>query len=246
MDSLRLALLVIGAVIVAAVYWNARRKHAADVRNSPLESRIEPRMDDLAPGAPDDERAPQERSQRAAPTQVDIDLPDAGAEAAYEDEPTADAADADQDEESEYQSDVPEKVISLRIVKKDGGEFPAEEVILNLRGVGLQHGMFGIFHRLFDDNSDAAVFSVASLTEPGSFDLQNLKDQSLAGLSFFMLRPGPGRGVDAFDKMIETARAVAISLQGELLDGDGSTMSIQRERFMREELIQYELKHLKL
>lgn len=252
MDSLRFALLIVGVVIVALVYWQARRKPSADIKNTSASSRIEPGFDDddtaysddLEPQADlpliggydddddDDERSAAERM--TATRGVDADT------AASESHASGEAKDEAQKPE------VPEKVISLRIVKKDGSDFATEEVILNLRGVGLVHGRFGIFHRQFDETNDDAIFSVASLTEPGNFDLQNIRDKRLAGLSFFMLRPGPGRGVEAFDKMVETARAVATSLQGELLDGDGSTMSIQRERFMREELIQYELKHLKL
>ena len=40
--------------------------------------------------------------------------------------------------------------------------------------------------------------------------------------------------------MMAAARALAQSLDGELLDESGSTLSIQRERYMREEIIQYQ------
>ena len=237
MDGLRIALLVIGAVIVAGVYWNARRKHAADIHNTDVADRIEPAFDDAA------ERIEPAVDEPELP--LGIPTPDVG-QADPLDEPVTPRAEASPDrDEKPDQADVPQKVISLRIIGKGSADFAAEEVVLTLRGVGLQHGKFGIFHRMSDDE-DEALFSVANLTEPGTFDLADLKERRFAGLSFFMLRPGPGRGVDAFDKMVEMARAVAITLQGELLDGDGSTLSIQRERFMREDLIQYELKHLKL
>lgn len=238
MDGLRLALLIIGIVIVAAVYWNARRRNAAEIRNSDLSERIEPGFESPEP--------------TPAPEPLPLDLPgdppmasDDVADDAAPEAPRAEAG-GENGEAEESRDEVPQKVISMRIVGKNGKDFSAEDVALTLRGVGLQHGRFGIFHRMPDDDSEDAVFSVANLTEPGNFDLSDLKDKRFAGLSFFMLRPGPGRGVDAFDKMVEAARAVAITLQGELLDGDGSTLSIQRERFMREDLIQYELKHLKL
>ncbi len=40
--------------------------------------------------------------------------------------------------------------------------------------------------------------------------------------------------------MMSAARAVAQALDGELLDESGSTLSIQRERYLREEIIQFE------
>ena len=237
MDGLRIALLVIGAVIVAGIYWNARRKHAADIHNTDVADRIEPAFDDTAD--------PVEPVVDAQELPLGITTPAVGHDdPADTPAPPPPEAAPDQDEQA-ARADTPQKVISLRIVGKGGADFAAEEVVLTLRGVGLLHGKFGIFHRMSDDE-DEALFSVANLTEPGTFDLADLKERRFAGLSFFMLRPGPGRGVDAFDKMVEMARAVAITLQGELLDGDGSTLSIQRERFMREDLIQYELKHLKL
>ena len=43
--------------------------------------------------------------------------------------------------------------------------------------------------------------------------------------------------------MMAAARALAPALNGELLDESGSTLSIQRERYMREEIVQYEHRH---
>ena len=44
--------------------------------------------------------------------------------------------------------------------------------------------------------------------------------------------------------MIAAARALSQSLDAELLDESGSTLSIQRERYMREEIIQFEHSNL--
>ncbi len=65
----------------------------------------------------------------------------------------------------------------------------------------------------------------------------------MPGISLFMVLPGPIEGVEAFDQMIAAARTLAQSLNGELLDESGSTLSIQRERYMREEIVQFELSH---
>ncbi|MEL7024691.1 MAG: cell division protein ZipA C-terminal FtsZ-binding domain-containing protein [Pseudomonadota bacterium] len=234
MDSLRVALLIIGVLVVGAVYLTTRKRDAAVVKNSSPETRVEPRLED----------APESRSQPS----LDLnDLPSVSI-----DDPIPDDVDVPSQEEPAVEApesgpEVPQKVITLRIVAKKGDDFSAERMILALRDSGLVHGKFGIFHKLFGDDPDAeTVFAAANLVEPGSFDLKNLKDQRLPGLSFFLVRPGPGRGVDGYDKMVETARSIAITLGGDLVDRDGSTFSIQRERFMREELIQYELDHLNL
>ncbi|MDH5240602.1 MAG: cell division protein ZipA C-terminal FtsZ-binding domain-containing protein, partial [Gammaproteobacteria bacterium] len=118
--------------------------------------------------------------------------------------------------------------------------FAGDELVLNLRGIGLRHGKFGIFHRYDGSDESNAVFSAASLVEPGSFDLQNIQAQQIPGISLFLVLPGPIDSVKAFDLMMAAARTLTQSLQGELLDESGSTLSIQRERYLREEVIQFQ------
>jgi cell division protein ZipA len=133
-----------------------------------------------------------------------------------------------------------QKIVTLRLVAKDGGSFAGDELILSMRGIGLRHGKFGIFHRFEGSDEDNTIFSAASLVEPGSFDLSNIKEQQLPGISLFLILPGPMEGAEAFDLMMSAARALAQTLDGELLDESGSTLSIQRERYLREEIIQFE------
>lgn len=132
----------------------------------------------------------------------------------------------------------PEKVVALRLIPRE--ESPTgERTVLALRKVGLEHGRFGIFHRIADHNAANPMFSVASLTSPGSFDLSDLANTQIPGLSMFMVLPGSGDPVERFDAMLETARSLAHELGVDLFDEKGSSWSVQRERFLREEMIQY-------
>lgn len=134
----------------------------------------------------------------------------------------------------------PEKVVTLRVVARSEEEMSAEAAVLALKRCGFVHGRYGIFHLLPDDGTDEPLFSVASLTEPGSFDLAGLRESKIAGLSLFLVLPGVGDPVARFDSMIEFARDLAEELDGVLLDERGSSWSIQRERYIREEIIQYQ------
>ena len=134
----------------------------------------------------------------------------------------------------------PQKIVTVRIVAHDKKSFAGDELILSMRGIGLRHGKFGIFHRYDGNDETRTIFSAASLVEPGSFDLQNIKGQEIPGISLFLVLPGPVDSVEAFDMMLAAARAITQSLDGELLDESGSTLSIQRERYLREEIIQYQ------
>jgi cell division protein ZipA len=214
MDGLRWLLLLFGLLVIAGVYFYSRREKSTPEAEPSPSDRVEPTL-----GANEVD---------AAPNETGVPAVDATAEAGN---------DAGQAETTDT---VPQKIVTLRIVARDGGSFRGDELVLSLRGIGMRHGKFGIFHRYDGKNEDETIFSAASLVEPGSFDLTNIKEQELPGISLFLILPGPLEGAEAFDMMMAAARAVAQALNGELLDESGSTLSIQRERYMREEVIQFE------
>ena len=133
-----------------------------------------------------------------------------------------------------------QKIVTLRVIARNSGAFAGDELMLCLRGIGMRRGKFGIFHRFEGSDEEKIIFSAASLVEPGSFDMANIKEQKIPGISLFMVLPGPIDGAQAFDFMITASRELAQSLDAELFDESGSTLSIQRERYLREEIIQYQ------
>ena len=155
-------------------------------------------------------------------------------------EPVDDDGEFDAEDDTIDLADVPQKIVTLRLIGHGKKSFKGDELVLSLRGIGLRHGKFGIFHRYDGNDEKKTIFSAASLVEPGSFDLANIAEQEIPGISLFMVLPGPVDCVESFDLMIAAARALSQSLDGELLDESGSTLSIQRERYLREEVIQFQ------
>lgn len=150
---------------------------------------------------------------------------------------------ADDQESAATPTDAPaaaQKIVTLRVVARNSGALAGDELLLSLRGIGMRHGRFGIFHRFEGTDEDSVIFSAASLVEPGSFDIANIKDQEIPGISLFMVLPGPVDGAQGFDLMVAAARALSQSLNAELFDESGSSLSIQRERYLREEIIQFQ------
>lgn len=216
MDGLRWLLLFFGLLVIAGVYLYSRRDNSTAGNQEPVSPRVEPLLEGSeSPGTLDTEVA--------------------------EDEPFAVDEESGADSEK---ADVPQKIVTLRIVAHKKKSFAGDDLILILRGIGLRHGKFGIFHRYDGNDESRTVFSAASLVEPGSFDLDNIKDQEIPGISLFLVLPGPIDAIEGFDQMITAARTLAQSLSGELLDESGSTLSIQRERYMREEIIQFQHRNL--
>jgi len=212
MDGLRWLLLLFGLVVVTGVYFYTRyQRRKAD--DSPQQDLFGERVE------------PSLAKTRAEPV--------ISGESTDESEPP----EADEDEPAPPPK---QKIVTLRIIARNSGAFAGDELVLGLRGIGLRHGKFGIFHRHEGNDEELVIFSAASLVEPGSFDIANIKDQEIPGISLFMVLPGPVEGSQGFDLMMAAARALAQSLNAELLDESGSTLSIQRERYMREEIIQFE------
>jgi len=183
------------------------------------------------------------RREKAEPEEVSEALP-GRVEPTLDDDDVEDAAESSgrgDESAAPLGPDTPQKIITLRLIGHNKKPFQGDELILSMRGIGLRHGKFGIFHRYDGNDESRTIFSAASLVEPGSFDLANIKDQQIPGISLFLVLPGPVESVEAFDLMMATARALSQSLDGELLDESGSTLSIQRERYLREEIIQFQL-----
>ena len=232
MAELRWVLLALGVMLVAGIYlWGRGLFQGSEKIRSSKRRRSEPRIagdeepisDDVlfyAPGTAPDGRSSAARS-------VD----------------DADEDDFPPDEVPVEEAEEPppppvEKVIALRFVPRTL-EIDAVEAVDALMEAGLEHGRYGIFHYPNPSFPREPQFSVASLTEPGSFDLERLAEEPLAGMSFFMILPGAGDPVERFDAMLEAARSLAHRLDAELLDDRGNSWSIQRERYIREELISY-------
>lgn len=212
MDGLRWLLLVFGLLAVAGVYWYSRREASR-------------------PAAPEPGRR-REPSLQGPAGDKSVDAGENAAAAHVEDGTTG--------EDVGEQEQPPEKIVTLRLVAAQQAAFSGDKLALGLRRVGMRHGKFGIFHCYEGDDEEQIVFSAASLVEPGSFDLANIREQNFPGISLFMVLPGPREGVQAFDLMMAAARELAKALNGELLDESGSTLSIQRERYLREEIIRYQ------
>lgn len=213
MDGLRWLLLFFGILVIAGVYLYSRRSKTKTDDDAKTSGRVEPTLQQ--DGAP-----PDSGSEHPPPLSPEI-------------------SDGEQAPENPTEG-VAQKIVTLRLVAREKKAFKGDDLVLSMRGIGLRHGKFGIFHRYDGNDETRTIFSAASLVEPGSFDLANIKDQQIPGISLFLVLPGPIDGVESFDLMMTAARALAQSLDGELLDESGSTLSIQRERYLREEIIQYQ------
>jgi len=86
------------------------------------------------------------------------------------------------------------------------------------------------------DEEQRAVLSAASLTRPGTFDVETMDSQHYGGLSLFAVLPGPKPPPQAFDELVITARNLNERLCGILQDEQGSPLTAARIALLRERL----------
>jgi cell division protein ZipA len=102
----------------------------------------------------------------------------------------------------------------------------------------MQHGKYDIFHRVHTDGS--IVFSVASMVEPGTFDLEKMSETLYPGITMFTQLPGPVPGMHALNELIACARRLQSNLGGTLQDERGVPLTVHRIERMRQEVREFE------
>jgi cell division protein ZipA len=136
-----------------------------------------------------------------------------------------------------------QRIVALRLVANDehwDGGLLREAI----QAEGLSYGKYSIFHREREDGK--TLFYVASMMEPGSFDLAKMDSQVFPGISLFGIVPGPLEAPAAFDLLLATARHLGDRLKGQLQDEQGSTLTAQRILNLREELVHFEHRNRRL
>jgi cell division protein ZipA len=115
------------------------------------------------------------------------------------------------------------------------------KLLESLQAESLEHGKYNVFHRRHDDG--AHVFSVASMVEPGTFDLDTMSETQYPGITLFAQLPGPVPGMHALNELIACARRLQQGLGGTLQDERGVPLTVHRIERMRQEVREFERPH---
>ena len=259
MSELRLILLAVGVVVIAAIYWFTRReKRASGPRGERREPSFETFVSD-SDAVPATRAADYSDAEPAGETADVAGLAEAPVSAAQAS--SAPATPETTTTEPFQQADLPlpeelrpepagqgddataassaeqkEMVIVINVSAKGGKRFGGPEIVDALRAEQLELGELDIFHRRSGGRS---MFSAASMVEPGTFDLSTIDRFSTPGISLFLVLPGPDSPVAAFTEMLSVARRLATTLGGEVLDESGSTLSRQAASHLREQIINF-------
>lgn len=206
-------------------------------------------------GNPDRKRKPRAGRKRASAARMRRE-PDAGAqdgeqaELAIGDrddsegrvEPRFDSAndgEAQEDKPPAPEVPPPDKIVTLFLLARDNHVITGVDLLDASLKSGLVFGERDIFHRINEEDLQP-VFSMASLTNPGTFDKTAWNTIEIMGVTMFMTLPGPVNALDAWDSMLATSRRLAELLHADLLDDARSVFTRQRALQIKDELRAYE------
>jgi len=153
-------------------------------------------------------------------------------------------ADIEPDEEPEWSAIPPgiePLVLSVSVFADEEESFGGTEIKEAMEAEGLKYGTMRIFHFHDPDKKDIsenddAVFSVASVLEPGFFDLEKLDVLQTPGLMLFCQLPGPVSGEDALEMMLDKGRGLAVRLQGHMCDDKRNRFTAQAKNHYQDRI----------
>lgn len=131
-----------------------------------------------------------------------------------------------------------QKIITVRVCAVGEARWSGADLMSVLEGHGLAFGRYQVYHRKHSDGS--SVFFVASLIEPGTFDIALMPDEEFRGVSIFAVLPGPLDALQTIDVLLATARDLARELSGTLQDAKGMPLSPQRVAALREDVARFQ------
>lgn len=214
-DTVRLILIVVGAAVILGLYLWERRRDADDEREDEA-GRVG------SEGAQSRGRAKQE--------------PHLGG---LTDPNGQGGGDLGPNGEGQGDDEAP-LLIQLSVAKRTG-EFKGPDILEVASSCGLRPGDMDIFHCLdeFDDGT-RIYFSMANMVKPGTFPFDAMEDFSTPGMMLFAQLEGHPEDLTILEEMIATARKLANSLGGDVLDDTRRPLTVRKEEEMRTAVLAHE------
>ncbi len=227
MDELRWILLIVGGVVIAAIYLWGVRGEIADRFRKPVRL---PEHHDPDLFSDSDLERPDTRCEPG------LGLgPESGYHTSVPGGKDPELTSASGEDDSERMN------LVVTILARDNVMLGGEEIERAAAQVGLHKGKRGTLECYPDDSARGTpVFSLATVLEPGVFDWSNMAELNTPGLVCFMPLPGPVEGRSAFELLLSVTQRLAESLDAVLCDDRRLRLSQQSIEHLRTEVSDFE------
>jgi cell division protein ZipA len=131
-----------------------------------------------------------------------------------------------------------QKIVTLRVCAPGETRWSGATLLSALELNGLAYGRHQVFHRRHVDGR--SLFCVASLIEPGSFDVARMSTEEFRGITLFAVLPGPVEPLLTVDELLDAARGLAQELSGMVQDNKGMPLSPQRAAALRDDVARFQ------
>jgi cell division protein ZipA len=131
-----------------------------------------------------------------------------------------------------------QKIVTVRVCAVGETRWAGADLMSALEALGLAFGRYQVYHRKHNDGR--SIFCVASLVEPGTFDLATMPDEQFRGVSLFAVLPGPLEPVQTAEALVATARELARALSGTMQDAKGIPFSPQRTEALLQDVARFQ------
>jgi cell division protein ZipA len=131
-----------------------------------------------------------------------------------------------------------QKIVTLRVCAPGEARWSGATLLSALELHGLAYGRYQVFHRRHVDGR--SLFCVASLIEPGTFDVARMSAEEFRGITLFAVLPGPVEPLLTVDELLGAARGLAQELSGMVQDNKGMPLSPQRAAALRDDVARFQ------
>jgi cell division protein ZipA len=131
-----------------------------------------------------------------------------------------------------------QKIVTVRVCAAGEARWSGASLLAAFELHGLAYGRYQVFHRRHVDGR--SLFCVASLIEPGTFDVARMSAEEFRGITLFAVLPGPVEPLLTVDELLGAARGLAQELSGMVQDSKGMPLSPQRAAALRDDVARFQ------
>jgi cell division protein ZipA len=135
--------------------------------------------------------------------------------------------------------DIEPLVLVLSVMATDDVMFVGKDIRQVLEEEKLEFGDMDVFNFFIEDKQHP-IFSVASIIEPGVFDLDSINEYETPGIILFSQLPGSISGAEAFDILLNKSRKIAEKLGGQVCDDRRNRLTEQATTHYRDKIVAFE------